>query len=215
VFEGAQKKYLVRVKSEVPDFPFVILGNTMRKLFLSAALVAAASVPAYAQKPDAAGGTVVTTTPGKGTITARTVTLKGPRGKVVTLAVGPEVKNFAQMKVGDMVVVRYAEALTLELKKGGKELRQRSEREASETAQPGERPGGAAGRQITVIADVTAVDRKKMIVTLRGPKQTVDLKLRDPEQIKLVKVGDQVEATYQEAMAVSVEPAPKPAAVAK
>jgi len=115
-----------------------------------------------------------------------------------------------------MVVVRYAEALTLELKKGGKELRQRSEREGSATAQPGERPGAVAGRQITVIADVTAVDRKKMIVTLRGPKRTVELKLRDPEQIKLVKVGDQVEATYQEAVAVSVEPAkPKPAAVTK
>ena len=140
------------------------------------AIAAAASVPAFAQKPDAAAEKVTETTPGKGTITntakitasveaidsaARTVTLKGPRGKVVTLAVGPEVKNFAQMKVGDMVVVRYAEALSLELKKGGKELRQRSEREASETAQPGERPGAAAGRQITVIADVTAVDRKK------------------------------------------------------
>ena len=196
----------------------------MRKLILSAAIAAAASVPAFAQKPDAAAETVTKTTPGKGTITstakitasveaidsaARTVTLKGPRGKVVTLAVGPEVKNFAQVKVGDLVVVRYAEALTLELKKGGKELRQRSEREASAGAQPGERPAGAAGRQITVIADVTAVDRKKMVVTLRGPKQTVDLKLRDPEQIKLVKVGDQVEATYQEAIAVSVEPAPK------
>lgn len=196
----------------------------MRKLILSAAIAAAASVPAFAQKPDATGATVTTTTPGKGTITnmakitasveaidsaARTVTLKGPRGKVVTLAVGPEVKNFAQVKVGDMVVVRYAEALSLELKKGGKELRQRSEREGSAVAQPGERPGAAAGRQITVIADVTAVDRKKMIVTLRGPKQTVELKLRDPEQVKLVKVGDQVEATYREAVAVSVEPAPK------
>jgi hypothetical protein len=196
----------------------------MRKLLLSAALVAAASAPVFAQKPDASGATVTTTTPGKGTITnmakitasveaidsaARTVTLKGPRGKVVTLAVGPQVKNFDQVKVGDLVVVRYAEALTLELKKDGKELRQRSEREGSGTAQPGERPAAAAGRQITVIADVTAVDRKKQVVTLRGPKQTVELKLRDPKQIKLVKVGDQVEATYQEAMAVSVEPAPK------
>jgi hypothetical protein len=203
----------------------------MRKLLLSAALVAAASAPVFAQKPDATGATATTTTPGKGTITnmakitasveaidaaARTVTLKGPRGKVVTLAVGPQVKNFDQVKVGDLVVVRYAEALTLELKKDGKELRQRSEREGSGTAQPGERPAAAAGRQITVIADVTAVDRKKQIVTLRGPKQTVELKLRDPKQIKLVKVGDQVEATYQEAMAVSVEPAPKAkAAVAK
>jgi hypothetical protein len=202
----------------------------MRKLLLSAALLAAASVPALAQKPDAAGAAVTTTTPGKGTITnmakitasveaidtaARTVTLKGPRGNVVTLAVGPEVKNFAQVKVGDMVVVRYAQALTLELKKGGGGIRERSEREGSAVAQPGERPGAAAGRQITVIADVTAVDRKKMIVTLRGPKQTVDLKVRDPEQLKLVKVGDQVEATYQEAVAVSVEPAKAKPAVTK
>jgi hypothetical protein len=43
-------------------------------------------------------------------------------------------------------------------------------------------------------------------VSLRGPKQTVDLQVRDPEQFKLVKVGDQVEATYTEAVALSVEP---------
>ena len=195
----------------------------MRTLLLSAALVAAA-VPAFAQKPDATGGTTITTTPGKGTATnvvkvtasveavdaaARSVTLKGPRGNVMTLAVGPGVKNLAQVKVGDLVVVRYAQALTLELKKGGSGIRERSERSDSATAQPGERPAGAAARQITVLADVTAVDRKKMVVTLRGPKETVDLKLRDPEQLKLVKVGDQVEATYTEAVAISVEPAPK------
>ena len=41
------------------------------------------------------------------------------------------------------------------------------------------------------------------------PKQTVDLRIKDPNQLKLVKVGDQVEATYTEALAVSVEPAAK------
>jgi hypothetical protein len=40
----------------------------------------------------------------------------------------------------------------------------------------------------------------------------IDLKVRDPEQFKLVSVGDQVEATFTEAAALSVEPAPKPAA---
>jgi hypothetical protein len=40
----------------------------------------------------------------------------------------------------------------------------------------------------------------------------IDLKVRDPEQFKLVSVGDQVEATFTEASALSVEPAPKPAA---
>jgi hypothetical protein len=55
---------------------------------------------------------------------------------------------------------------------------------------------------------VVAVDAKRQVITLRGPKRTVELKVRDPNQFKLVKVGDQVEATYTEALAVSVEPAP-------
>jgi len=56
------------------------------------------------------------------------------------------------------------------------------------------------------------VNKKQQTVTLRGPKRTVDLKVRDPEQFKLIKVGDQVEATYTEAVAISIEPARKPAA---
>ncbi len=70
-------------------------------------------------------------------------------------------------------------------------------------------------REVTIIADVIAVDSKKQTVTLRGPSRVVDLKVRDPNQLKLVKVGDQVEATYTEAMAIAVEPAPKPAPATK
>jgi hypothetical protein len=80
----------------------------------------------------------------------RTLTLKGPKGNVRTLAVGPQVKNFDQIKVGDFVVVRYFEALTLELKKGGKELRALGERQGAVTAQPGEQPAAGTARQITV-----------------------------------------------------------------
>jgi hypothetical protein len=36
--------------------------------------------------------------------------------------------------------------------------------------------------------------------------------VRNPDQFKVVKKGDQVEVTYTEALALSVEPAPKPAA---
>ena len=198
----------------------------LKFVVLSVALVAAASVPALAQKPEATGGTVTETAPGKGTvanvakITAsveaidaakRAITLKGPEGKVVTITAGPEVKNFDQIKVGDFLVVRYIEALTLELKKGGTALRQRTDRDMGVAAKPGERPAGAVGTETTVIADVIAVDPKKQVVTLRGPERTVDLKLRDPKQFNLVKVGDQVEATFTEAAAISVEPAPKPA----
>jgi hypothetical protein len=40
----------------------------------------------------------------------------------------------------------------------------------------------------------------------------VTLAVRNPEQFKVVKKGDQVEVTYTEALALSVEPAPKPTA---
>jgi hypothetical protein len=51
--------------------------------------------------------------------------------------------------------------------------------------------------------------RRKQTVTLRGPNRTVELKIPDPAQFKRVAKGDQVEATYTQAVAVVVEPAKK------
>jgi hypothetical protein len=150
----------------------------------------------------------VTATITKIDASTREVTVKGPQGREVTLQLSPDVKNFAQMKVGDTVTAEYVEALTLELKKGGKAVVGRTEQAGAATAKPGEKPAGLAGRQLTIIADVTAVDPAKQTVTLKGPKQTVDVKVADPEQFKLIKVGDQVEAKYTEALAISVEAAP-------
>ena len=46
-------------------------------------------------------------------------------------------------------------------------------------------------------------------MTLKGPQRTVDLVVKDPEQFKLIAKGDQVEATYTQALALAVEPAQK------
>jgi hypothetical protein len=146
----------------------------------------------------------------------RTVDLKGPKGRVVTLAVSDEVKNFDQVQLGDNLVVRYMRALTLELKKTGSQVMERSDKTDAARAKPGERPGAAAARQVHVMANVIAVNQKTKTVTLKGPKgNIVDLVMDDPKQVAMVKKGDQVEAVYTEAIAISVEPAPKPAAAAK
>jgi len=77
-------------------------------------------------------------------------------------------------------------------------------------------PRAAAGPQVTVVADVLAKDAKRRTIRLRGVERTVDLKAPDPRQFKLVKDGDQVEATFIEAVALAVEPAPaNPAAPKK
>jgi ABC-type transport system substrate-binding protein len=136
------------------------------------------------------------------------VTVKGPEGREVTLQLSPEVKNFKHMKVGDTVTAEYVEALTLELKKGGKAVVGRTEQAGAATAKPGEKPAALAGRQLTIVADVTAVDPATQTVTLKGPKRTVDVKVADPEQFKLIQVGDQVEAKYTEALAIAVETTP-------
>jgi len=192
----------------------------MYKSLLAFAVAVALAAPVHAQS----GGAVVATAPGKAviaetikigaTITAidkptRDVTLKGPQGNLLTVTAGPEVKNFDQLKVGDQVQLAFVEALTLELKKGGKLVVGRTEQAGAAAAKPGAAPGGAIGRQVTVVADVVAVDPAKQVVTLKGPKQTVDLRVPDPEQFRNIAKGDQVEAKFTQAVAVAVEPAKK------
>lgn len=137
---------------------------------------------------------------------SRTVTLKGPEGRIFNVIAGDEVKNFAQIAVGDEVVVDYVRAISLHVQKSSG-LRQRSERAGSARAMPGAKPAGVAGREVRVVADVIAVDPKKRTITLRGPEdRVVELDVTNPDHFKVVKAGDQVEANYVESMAISVQP---------
>ena len=195
-------------------------------MLLGASLIGAITLPALAQNnpPPPQGAVLAASAPGQATMAAtvnvsatvesidkatRQVTLRGPQGKLHTVTAGPEVRNFDQVKVGDVVNVRYMEALTLTLKKDGKELRSLTEPPGAARAPAGARPGGVVANQTEVTADVIAVDAKTQTVTLKGPNRTVDLKVPDPGQFKLIKVGDQIQAVFTEAMALSVEPAKK------
>jgi hypothetical protein len=194
----------------------------MHKNTLIAALVlaATASFGANAQS----SGAVVDRQPGKvgiaqavdvtATISAlgaakREITLKGPDGKEVTMVAGPEVKNFSQLKVGDKVDIQYVEALVLELKKGGGLPVARTEKESMTTAKPGETPAAKGARKVTIVGDVINLDPATQTVTLKGPQRTAELKVRDKKQFDLISKGDQIEATYTEALAVAVKPSAK------
>lgn len=185
------------------------------------AITAMVSATAWAQRPpsDAA---VIASEPGKvsaaevvtvsAVVTAidaatRTVTLKGPQGNTFSVVAGPEVRNFAQIKIGDELVVRHVEALSLELRKGAAGLRERVESESAARAAPGAKPAVGTAQTVTVTANVIAVNPRTQTVTLRGPQRIVDLRVGDPEQFKLIAVGDQVIARYVDATAISMEPA--------
>ena len=136
----------------------------------------------------------------------RRMVLKGRQGRVIPLTAGPDVRNLAQVKVGDSVTVCYLDALSLALRKDGKELHSSVRTEDAARAAAGDWPAGTVAQQVEVTADVIAVNTRAKTVTLRGPKQVVDLKVRDPGQMRLIRVGDQIHAVYAEALALSVDP---------
>jgi hypothetical protein len=181
------------------------------------------ALPGFAQQAPV-GGKVTASEPGKvaiaeavkvsAVVTAidkatRTVTLKGPEGRTFDLVAGDEVKNFAQVKVGDELVVDYVRGLTMELRKAGGAL-DRKDTAAAARAKPGEKPGAAVGRRVTLTAEVVDVNPGNKTITLKGPKgNVVELDVKNPDHFKVVKKGDQVEVDYVEALAITMAPAPK------
>jgi Cu/Ag efflux protein CusF len=139
----------------------------------------------------------------------RIVTLKGPKGEVRDIKVGEEAVNLPQVKVGDLVTLKFYESLAVEVIKPGK-VAGAGEQTAIVRAKPGEKPGGMVAQQSTVTATIMAIDKKNGSMSLKGPEgKTVVVKVQDPKNLDKVKVGDELLITYTEALAVSVEKAKK------
>lgn len=184
---------------------------------LLASSVLAFSLPAFAQNQPQ-GVVVAEKAPGAGAISeavqlqgkvksidkkARQVVV-GANGYEVVFTLGEEARNFNQIKVGDLVTLTYTQALALELRKTAPDGVKRVDSENAARTKAGEKPGVAVEKTVHVMASVVAVNPKAQTITLRGPKRTVELYINDPAQLQNVKVGDFVEATYVEAVALTV-----------
>jgi hypothetical protein len=136
----------------------------------------------------------------------RMVTLQGPEGPPVTFEVAQRVKNLPQVAKGDTVLASYYESMAYEVKKPGEAVPGVRMMTEAGTAQPGAMPAGIGARAVTVTSTIEAIDQHAPSVTLRGPKgDLVTIKVRYPEKLKRVRVGDLVEITYTQALAISVE----------
>ena len=164
--------------------------------------------PAASEKPTgrAAGKAVQV----KGTVAAvdkdaKTITLKGPKGRTLTLDVQDPSKLEA-VKVGDPVVATYMEAVAFQIKKPGTATPGTTVQESRVSSKPGETPAGAIGQEVSVTATITEVNKKAGTVTIKGPQGNSEtIKAQDPKNLDLVKVGDLVEITYARALAVSLD----------
>jgi hypothetical protein len=181
----------------------------------------AGSLPGLATAQGAAAGAAVAKAPGVRAAGAaielrarvveldtvrRTATLKGPKGRVVTVDVPAEVKNFDQVRVGDELVVRYVAAALAQLEPASKSgIRERVESTGAAAAAPGALPGLAGQRTVEVLMVIQSLDRKARQATLRGVKRTVAVEVPEGIDLDKVKVGDEVRARLVEAAVLDVE----------
>ncbi len=141
----------------------------------------------------------------------RLVTLKGEKGRVVTINVSEEARNLDQVQVGDKVTFKYREAMAIQLDKapttGG--ITERRDTLSGTRAPLGQRPSATLRDKTELTANVIAIDRKMRRVTLQGPERAITVKVPKDINLKNVRVGDQVQVTYVEEFGLSVEPGSK------
>ena len=124
-------------------------------------------------------------------LSTRMVTLKGSQGKSVTFKASDEVKNLAQVKVGDVVKFKYYESLAVRVLKEGEAFPKAGESAVMARAKPGEKPAGVVGTETTVNATITAIDKAAKTATLKlEDGKTVTVTPRDPKNLEKVKVGN-------------------------
>ena len=138
-------------------------------------------------------------------VATRTITLKNQDGES-TIVAGPEVKNFAEIKVGDRFDVVYELAVAIELvkvKNPGAPSEQVTTSTA--TAPQGDKPGMITTNTVTAVANVEAIDAVKNTVSLKGPQGNIfKVKVQNPDLMKDIAVNDQVKVVYSEAIAAVV-----------
>ncbi|NME03176.1 hypothetical protein [Aeromonas sp. DNRA1] len=168
--------------------------------------------------------TEVTTAPGKAnlveavsaqaTVTAidmasRKVSLKNAAGESFDIVAGEQVTNLANLKVGDVVAIRYLQMLDLELLKGTAGVRKRIVEVAAGKAEAGEKPGAGIGKKVTLYGDVIAVDKGQQTITVKGVDHTLVLKVHNPAQFALIAKGDQIKAVQTQAVGIGILPEKK------
>jgi hypothetical protein len=183
----------------------------MSMLVMSAAAIAASSVAKPARALDMESIESITAKVEAIDVGKRLLTLRGPKGRTETIEVHPDVRNLAQVKVGDQLVVRYYESIGAEIKPKGTSATLNTVEKTEGLARrvPGEKPGASVGSVTTTTVVIQSVDKKTHVVKFTAHDGHVrDVHVQDPrarEFIATLKKGDEVELTYTEALAVSIE----------
>jgi hypothetical protein len=186
----------------------MIRAGKMLAILAIAALVAAVIVPTASAQQAKSQAAAVTQTFTIVAIDAtnRIVTLKDKDGYTDSVYAGPEVQRFNELKVGDKVTFTYYESVVYQIQKPGAAPAPAGE-QTGIVRSTGPKPGGTLSQQLTATVTIQAIDMKIPSVTIKMDDGTVSsFKVEDKKNLEGVKVGDRVQITYTQALAISVAP---------
>ena len=174
-------------------------------ILIAAGIVLALSLPGWAQEIKQLTHTVTLS----GTVETidhdkHVMNIKTADGQFQTIDVPPSVKRFDEIKVGDKVSVTYNNTVLVKLKPPG----EAAVNTASKTSTMGqeERPGGTTAVERTMTATVAAIDKDASSITFTGPNGwKYSRRVADPEVLDKLKVGDQVDITWNTNVTVAVD----------
>lgn len=141
----------------------------------------------------------------------RIITLKNEEGNTQSYVLGDNVKNFDQIKVGDIVKSSVIESVAVFVRKSG-ELPDASVTKTVSVAPKGEKPGVVMTDTFEMAARVSAIDLNKGTITIDsadGSTKTFPID-KTEKAFKNVNPGDDVVLNITVAMVIDFE-APAPA----
>jgi Cu/Ag efflux protein CusF len=141
----------------------------------------------------------------------RMIELRDDSGGTAAFEAGPEVKNFAQIRPGDKVVLSYYRGIAAHvLPPGTATDRKVDQIDLAASAAPGDKPGAGVGSAKHGTVVVQKVDTKANTLTFLHPdgkSRTLPIESEEGRTfIRKLKKGDKIDVVYAEAMAVEVRP---------
>jgi hypothetical protein len=185
--------------------------NQHRSLLLSLLCLALSATIASAQPPQVVRNEITL----RGTVdavdhTARTITIRGDRGRLITLDAPASAVGFDQIKVGDIVTVAFYDGVSVRPKPPGEPAVDRTIPPTT-TPNPNDVPGATKATPRVTTVTITGWDPATREVTFTGPAGASYsrrvLETTDASMMAGLKVGDRVDVTRTEAIRVTVQPA--------
>jgi len=140
-------------------------------------------------------------------VEGRQVLLRGESGRMLSLDIGPEVRNLDQLESGDVVRLEYYESVAVKMADTSTPGEVTSV-EIADRAPEGEKPGIAAGSAVNLVVTFVSYDPETSVVTFTMPDGTLDTTIVKPEMRAFAEArrpGDRVDVTIIRGLAISIE----------